>query len=467
MTLEKQPASTRPQEAQIFVRMVETGGRAVERKLVLPVAPATALIGIKPLFGDKNVAEGDKAEFDIVFVSPEGKTLPRDGLRYELLKMESRYQWYRQNNYWEYEPVKSTSRVSDGDVTIAADKPSRISLTPRPGRYRLDVKSNDADGPVTSVQFDVGWYSDGSADTPDLLETSIDKPQYASGDTMTVSVNVRTAGKLTVNVLGDRLLTTQTIDVKEGTAQVKLPVGKDWGTGAYVVATLRRPLDAAAQRMPGRAIGLKWFGIDKQTRTLQVKLTPPALIRPNATLKIPVKLDGLNPGEDAKVVIAAVDVGILNLTNYKPPAPDDYYLGQRRLSAEIRDLYGQLIDGMSGTRGQIKSGGECRRGRAAGLAARAEAARALFGHRHRRRRRHRGSQLRHSGVRRHRARDGGGVDRDQARPRQHRRRDPRSRGADHDPAALPAQRRPRHGQSRDRQCRGPGRRLRHQREDRR
>ena len=66
---------------------------------MLPVAPATALIGIKPLFGDKNVAEGDKAEFEIVFVSPEGKTLPRDGLRYELLKMKSRYQWYRQNNY--------------------------------------------------------------------------------------------------------------------------------------------------------------------------------------------------------------------------------------------------------------------------------------------------------------------------------------------------------------------------------
>ncbi|WP_035670352.1 MG2 domain-containing protein, partial [Bradyrhizobium liaoningense] len=31
VTLDKQPASTRPQEAQIFIRMVETGGRAVER----------------------------------------------------------------------------------------------------------------------------------------------------------------------------------------------------------------------------------------------------------------------------------------------------------------------------------------------------------------------------------------------------------------------------------------------------
>jgi uncharacterized protein YfaS (alpha-2-macroglobulin family) len=356
--LAKPPTSTRPEEAQIFIRMAETGGRAVERKLVLPVAPTAAEIGVRPLFGDKSVAEGDKASFDVVFAAPDGKTLARDGLRYELLKLESRYQWYRQNSYWEFEPVKSTTRVADGDVTVAADKPTQITLSPQPGRYRLDVKSSEPDGPITSVQFDVGWYSNGSADTPDLLETSIDKPQYQSGETMVVSVNARTAGKLTVNVLGDRLLTTQTIDVKEGTAQVELPVGKDWGTGAYVLATLRRPLDVAASRVPGRAIGLKWFGIDKQARTLAVNLSPPSLVRPNSTLKIPVKLGGLNPGEDAKVVVVAVDVGILNLTNYKPPAPDDYYLGQRSLTAEIRDLYGQLIDGMQGTRGQIRSGGD-------------------------------------------------------------------------------------------------------------
>ena len=75
VSLAKPPTSTRPQEAQIFIRMAEAGGRAVERKLVLPVAPATALIGVKPLFGDKSVAEGDKAEFDVVFVAPDGKQL--------------------------------------------------------------------------------------------------------------------------------------------------------------------------------------------------------------------------------------------------------------------------------------------------------------------------------------------------------------------------------------------------------
>src|SRR5258707_4575492 len=128
VSLAKPPSSTRPQEAQIFIRMAEAGGRSVERKLVLPVAPAAAMIGVKPLFADKSVAEGDKAGFDVVFVAPDGKQRARDGLRYELLKIESRYQWYRQNSSWEYEPVKSTTRVADGNLTIAAATPSRLTL---------------------------------------------------------------------------------------------------------------------------------------------------------------------------------------------------------------------------------------------------------------------------------------------------------------------------------------------------
>ena len=133
VSLAKPPSSTRPQEAQIFIRMAEAGGRAVERKLVLPVAPATAMIGVKPLFSATRTSpKATRPSFDVVFVSPEGKPLARDGLRYELLKIESRYQWYRQNSSWEYEPVKSTSRVADGDLTVTADKPrgSRCRRSP-------------------------------------------------------------------------------------------------------------------------------------------------------------------------------------------------------------------------------------------------------------------------------------------------------------------------------------------------
>jgi len=356
--LDKLPETTGALEAQIALRMAEAGGRAVERKLTLPVTPDAAMIGVKPAFSGRSLGDGETATFDVVFVAPDGKAQAKTGLRYELLKIETRYQWYRQNNSWEYEPVKLTQRVADGRVDVTADKPARIAAPVRWGRYRLEVSTGEANGPITSIAFDAGFYAESSADTPDLLEIALDKNDYRAGDTMNIAVTARTTGKLTLNVFTDRLVSTVTQDVQPGAAQAKLTIGRDWGTGAYLVATLRRPLDAAAQRMPGRAIGVQWFGIDKSERTLAVNLNLPAMVRPKSTLRIPVKIDGLGAGEEARIVVAAVDVGILNLTNYKPPAPDDYYLGQRRLTAEIRDLYGQLIDGMQGARGQIRSGGD-------------------------------------------------------------------------------------------------------------
>ncbi len=358
VSLDKIPQSTRPLEANVTVRLAEAGGRAVERKLTLPVAASGPMIGVKPLFSGRSLGEGEQATFDVVVVAADGPPLTRSGLRYELLRVETRYQWYRRDNTWDFEPVKLTRRIADGQLNATAGTPARLSLPVQWGRYRLEISSGERDGPVTSIGFDAGWYTEATADTPDMLEIALDKPEYAPGDSMSVAVTARTAGKVTLNVIGERLLTTVTQDVQPGTARLQVPVGKDWGTGAYVVATLRRPLDAKAERMPGRAIGVHWFSVNRQARTLAVNMTTPQLTRPGTALRIPVKIGGLAAGEEARIVVAAVDVGILNLTNYKPPAPDDYYLGQRRLAAELRDLYGQLIDGMQGTRGQIRSGGD-------------------------------------------------------------------------------------------------------------
>ncbi len=356
VSLGELPDSTRPLEAQITVRMAESGGRAVERKLTLPIVPARPMIGVKPAFSGRSLDDGANADFDIVMLAPDGKPLAQSGLKYELLKVESSYQWYRQDGQWQYEPIKRTTRVADGTLDLSVDKPARLSLPVRWGRYRLEV-SNGTDM-VTSITFDAGFYAESTADTPDLLETALDRPGYAGGDTMSVAVTARSAGRLSIDVITDRLVATRSQDVQAGIAKVTLPVEADWGTGAYVVATLRRPLDENAQRMPGRAIGVQWFSIGRTAHTLKVALTPQPLMRPNSQLSIPVEIGGLTSGEEARLVVAAVDVGILNLTNYKPPAPDEYYLGQRRLTAEIRDLYGQLIDGMQAARGQIRTGGD-------------------------------------------------------------------------------------------------------------
>src|SRR5262245_1224681 len=160
--------STRPLEAQITIRMTESGGRGVERKLTLPVIPDSAMLGLKPMFSGRSLADGASADFDVIMVAPDGKRLAQNGVRFDLLKVESTYQWYRQNGQWEYEPVKRTERVANGTIDVVADKPARISVPVKWGRYRLEVSTGDSSGPVTSLSFDAGFYAEASADTPDL-----------------------------------------------------------------------------------------------------------------------------------------------------------------------------------------------------------------------------------------------------------------------------------------------------------
>jgi uncharacterized protein YfaS (alpha-2-macroglobulin family) len=120
--LDKLPATSRPLEAQITVSMAESGGRAVERKLTLPITPDAPMIGVKPAFTGRTLADSANAEFDIVVAAVDGKTLEQKGLRYELLKVDTHYQWYRQNGQWNFEPIKRTERIANGTVDATAGK---------------------------------------------------------------------------------------------------------------------------------------------------------------------------------------------------------------------------------------------------------------------------------------------------------------------------------------------------------
>ena len=260
VTIDKLPDSTLPLEAQITVDMAEPGGRAIERKLTLPVAPDAEMIGVKPLFAGASLPESANATFDVVVVSPDGKAITRAGLRYELLKIESQYQWYRQDGSWNYEPIKRTTRIADGTVDAAADRPGRISVPVTWGRYRLEVSNPDGGGATTAVGFDSGFYADAGADTPDLLEIALDKPDYSPGDTMTVAVTARSAGRMLVSVIADRLITTVSQDAQPGVNEILSPgrpqLGRRGLCGGDVAAAARCDCPAHAGPCHWRAVVL-------------------------------------------------------------------------------------------------------------------------------------------------------------------------------------------------------------------
>ncbi len=71
----------------------------------------------------------------------------------------------------------------------------------------------------------------------------------------------------------------------------------------------------------------------------------------------------LSSGEDAYLTLAAVDEGILQLTDFKSPDPIAYYFGKRRLGVGMRDDYGRLIKAEKGAVGAMREGGDSFGGR--------------------------------------------------------------------------------------------------------
>lgn len=349
--------TTKPLEAQLLLRLVDSNGRSIERSISRPVLASTDRLGIKPVFADAmGLSEGSEAQFDILAVSPEGDAVAKSGIDWTISRVETNYQWYRSGSTWQWEGITTTREVATGTAETPDGGPVTIGANVDWGLYRVEVSSGDTS---SSYEFYAGYYyADTGSDTPDTLQVALDKPAYKVGDTANLKLDPQFAGTALVMVIDNRVIAMQAVDVPEGGTTVPLEVTEEWGPGAYVTAVLYRPSDAGEKRMPSRALGLAFADVDPGDRQLDVKLDLPKETLPRQSFTTTVDLGNLAAGETAYVAVAAVDLGILNLTNFKVPDPDGWYFGQRQLGMDIRDLYGSLIDPTQGMAGAMRSGGD-------------------------------------------------------------------------------------------------------------
>ncbi|MCS6759386.1 MAG: MG2 domain-containing protein, partial [Candidatus Devosia euplotis] len=352
--------TTRPLQARILLRLVDTNGRTIERSIARPVLADIDRIGIKPVFADPSgLASGSHAQFNITAVSPEGKAIARSGLTWTLSRLETTYQWHRNGSDWQWKAITTTRAVASGAVDTPDDGPATVGANVDWGRYQLEVDSSGPGATSSSYDFYAGYYyAEAGSDAPDTLQVALNKPVYRVGETAQLKLDPQFAGAALVMVVDNRVIAMQAVDVPAQGATIGLDFTDDWGPDAYVTAILYRPADTGEKRMPARALGLAFADVEPGDRKLDVVLTTPEISLPRHSFTAQIDLGNLAAGQTAYVSVAAVDLGILNLINFKAPSPDDWYFGQRHLGMDVRDLYGSLIDPTRGLAGAMRSGGD-------------------------------------------------------------------------------------------------------------
>ncbi len=354
--LDRLPKLRRPLRARLWAEVSDVDGRAVSAARWLPVRHQPFSLGIKPPGEGGAVQLGSEGVFQVLALDPQGQPSARGGLLYRLLREDKHYQWYKDGGRWHYKAQTRDRLLDEGALAVGNDAPARLAFPLDYGSYRLEL-SDPATGVSSSVRVHSGWAGgDGDPDTPDRIGMQRDRDTYRPGETARLQLQAPFSGPATLVIAGDRVLSVRNLLIEDKAQSLDLTVGDDWGAGAYALLTAYRPDGGAEGHGPRRAVGVVWLGIDKGLHRLAVDIRAPDKTLPRQRQAVELRVSGQRPDEPVFLTLAAVDEGVLRLTDYGNPDPLGHYFGQRRLGVGLRDLYGRLIDGHAGTPGRIRSG---------------------------------------------------------------------------------------------------------------
>ncbi len=355
-----------PLELVLQASLQESGGRPITRRLTQAVWPADKLPGLRGLF-EGEATDGDgPVQFEVLMADAEGHKLAADNLKVRLIRERRDYYWnYSDSDGWSNHYNEKFINLAEETVSVNKDSTAKLSFPVEWGPYRVEVE-DPATGLVSSVRFWAGYRwqdnAEGGAVRPDQVKLALDKPAYTDGETAKVTVTPPSAGKGYLLVeSSDGPLWWQEIDVPAEGKTFEIPMDKKWARhDLYVSALVIRPGERKANVTPKRAVGVLHLPLDRSQRKLALSITAPEKMRPKQPLKLTLNAknaDGSIP-KDVHVLVAAVDVGILNITQYATPDPFASLFGRKEYGADQLDIYGQLIEAGRNRLASLAFGGD-------------------------------------------------------------------------------------------------------------
>lgn len=355
-----------PLQLIVQASLQESGGRPITRRLVQPVWPAERVPGVRGLFEGTETDGDGPVEFELLVADKDGHKLAAENLKVRLVRERRDYYWnYSDSDGWSYHYNEKFLNLNEETVNLKVGETAKVSFPVEWGPYRVEVE-DPSTGLVSSMRFWAGYRAqdnaEGGAVRPDQVKLALDKAAYAEGETARVTVTPPAPGKGYLLVEGsDGPLWWEEIEVPAEGKTFDVKLDPSWARhDLYISALVIRPGERKTNVTPKRAVGVLHLPLDRSQRKLSLTLDAPEKMRPKQPLTVKFKVknaDGSIP-ESAHVLLAAVDAGVLNITDYPTPDPYASLFGRKAYGADQLDIYGQLIEAGQGRLASLAFGGD-------------------------------------------------------------------------------------------------------------
>lgn len=316
------------------------GGRSVAAEAGALVSDRPYLIGYKADGDLSFVAKDAERKLKLIAIDPNLKKTAADKLTLELVERKvlsvltkQDDGTFRYESRSKEEPVKKTEfAITDAATDLRLD-------TAAAGNYSYIVR--DAGGlQLAKIDYSVAGAGNVSRtlDRNAELQLTLDKSEYAPGDFISVNIRAPYTGAGLITIERDKVYASTWFKADTQSSVQRIQVPKElMGNGYLTVQYMREPGSDEIFTSP-LSYGAVPFKVSLAEQRQALTLTVPERIKPGETLDMK-----LTSAEPTRVVVFAVDEGILQVARYKNPDPLSHFFQKRQLDVDTSQILDLIL----------------------------------------------------------------------------------------------------------------------------
>ena len=327
-------------QVDIFSTVFDETGRPVNRKVSADVFTQPVFFGL----GRDDYwyyALNQPIKFPIIGLDRNENGVNGTKAQVVVIKHEYRTVLTKSGDYFRYQSQASDKVVSEQTITVSGES-TNFQFVPRsPGIYEIRVSVPGTASYVSRDFYSYGnWgaaYNAFEVDTDGNIDIETDKSIYQSGEQAKILFKTPFNGRLLVTIEQDRVLSYRYVDVSNRSASIDLSLNQEHLPNIFVTATLIKPHGVSEMPLTV-AHGFQNIRVEEKRRKNNVEIIAAKNARSNTVQEITVKA-----APNSFVTLAAVDNGVLQVSDFTTPDPYKYFYSSRALQVTAYDIYPLLF----------------------------------------------------------------------------------------------------------------------------
>lgn len=324
---------------QFYVEGYEKGsGRSVSQQSSVYISPLKYLIGYKADGKLSYVNKDSDRKLSFIAINQDLEKIDLDNITLQLEEIRYVSTLVKQSNgLYKYQSVRKNYPIKSETISISKNGTDYFVPSKTPGEYKISLINSD--GLVfNTINFTIVGTENitRSLTRTAELELSLEKSDLKAGDTAKVFIKAPYKGAGLITVEREKVYTWKWFKADELSSVQTIQIPKELEGNGYINVMFTRDINSDEIFMSPFCYGAIPFDLDKESKTNKIKLDFPDEVKSGTDLNITYSTS--DPG---KIVIYAVDEGILQVANYSMPNPLSRFFKKRALqvrTSQILDL---------------------------------------------------------------------------------------------------------------------------------